>query len=96
MSETVSGVSFFGKTDLEKHYEDMIVCRKIVKEIMDYGVSQNQLLRLIYLLSLELEDASKMRKITEITNLKKFDSDGKNEENSSSNVQKQNSLIVPD
>lgn len=38
-------------------------CRDIVMEIRKFGVSQRQLLYLVYLLSLELEDVNVMRSI---------------------------------
>ena len=38
-------------------------CRNIHKEIIDFGVSNNEILKIIELLSLELEDTDKMRKI---------------------------------
>ena len=34
--------------------------RNIVKEVIDFGVSQNEILKIIELLSLELEDREKM------------------------------------
>lgn len=40
-------------------------CREIVHEIMNFGVNQRQILTLLKLLSLELEDNSAMKKITE-------------------------------
>jgi len=39
-------------------------CREIVREIKQFGVSQRQMLYLIYLLSLELEDVATMRALT--------------------------------
>lgn len=41
-------------------------CRDIVMEIRKFGVSQRQLLYIIYLLSLELEDNATMRSIVKI------------------------------
>ena len=41
-------------------YLESAKCREIVAEIMRFGVSQDQLLTLIKLLSLELEDRNKM------------------------------------
>lgn len=43
-----------------------IECRHILKEIMDFGVTQHQILSLIYLLSLELEDNLLMKEITNL------------------------------
>jgi len=44
--------------------------REIVNEIMNFGVTQFQLMNIIYLLSLELENRDAMLEIAEIT--KKF------------------------
>jgi hypothetical protein len=41
-------------------------CRDIVMEIKKFGVSQRQLLYLIYLLSLELEDVETMRSLAKV------------------------------
>lgn len=40
--------------------------REIVHEIMNYGVSQHQIIKIIKLLSLELDDISIMKSITEV------------------------------
>jgi len=42
--------------------------RNIVKEIIDFGVSQDEIYKIIELLSLELEDREKMLKIVEAIN----------------------------
>jgi len=46
----------YGKIKDEERLEQSIVAREIVKTIRDYGVSQYQITKIIYLLSLELED----------------------------------------
>ena len=48
------------------HTEKMIQCRQIVKEIMDFGVSENQKLQIIKLLSCELENVNVMKDIVRI------------------------------
>ena len=69
----------YGKTKEEKLASESLESRKIVKTIMDYGVSQTQILQICKLLSLELENTSVMRRvsglISEIL-------DGEKEENS--------------
>ena len=45
--------------------------REIVTEILNYGVSNNEIIKIIDLLSLELEDTSKMRSIQEVLKNKK-------------------------
>tara|TARA_R100000734_G_C3293869_1_gene85296 strand:+ start:213 stop:446 length:234 start_codon:yes stop_codon:yes gene_type:complete len=47
-------------------YSKKIECREIVKEILNFGVDQYQIENIIMLLSLELEDNDKMKKITNI------------------------------
>lgn len=42
------------------------VSREIVQEIMNYGVSQKQILDIMYLLALELEDNNLMRSIVDL------------------------------
>jgi len=54
----------YGKTEIEKKAEENDACRKIVHEIMNFGVSQRQVMFLIYLLGLELESVEHMREIT--------------------------------
>ena len=46
----------YGKIPEEERLEQSIVAREIVKTIREYGVSQYQILKIIYLLSMELED----------------------------------------
>ena len=41
-------------------------CRSIHKEIVDFGVSQKEIIKIIELLSLELEDISMMKGINSI------------------------------
>ena len=42
------------------------VSREIVQEIMNYGVTQQQILHIINLLALELEDNNMMRSIVDL------------------------------
>jgi len=41
-------------------------CRKIVREIKDFGLNQRQVLYLVYLLSLELENRETMLALTKV------------------------------
>jgi len=56
--------------DLSEHQQVAIleksISREIVQEIMNYGVSQKQILDIIYLLALELEDNNSMRSIVDL------------------------------
>ena len=48
----------YGKTKEELHTEKMIVCRNIVKEILDFGVEESQKLQIIKLVALMREKTS--------------------------------------
>ena len=55
----------FGQTSPEE--TDIISrakTREIVKVVLDYGLSQNQIYHMIYLLALELENAEHLKEIT--------------------------------
>lgn len=45
---------------------DIERCRGIVKEIVDFGVTQDQILLIMQLLSYELEDHEKMQELTSL------------------------------
>ena len=45
--------------------------RDIVREILSFGVNENELIKIIRLLSLELEDTGLMRSINEYYDLKR-------------------------
>jgi len=49
--------------------------RSIVKEILSFGVNENELIKIIKLLSLELEDTGLMRCINEYYKLQNQDND---------------------
>ena len=53
-----------GKTILEKSAEDSTKCREIVRTILDFGVNEQQILRIAYLLSLELENKNIMLEVS--------------------------------
>lgn len=56
MSET----KVYGETTDEKAIRDKARCREIVSEIMKFGVTQDQIVQIAYLLSLELENRAVM------------------------------------
>jgi hypothetical protein len=60
--------------DIKKKRElkDQMICRDILKEILNFGVSEHQKKFLIYLLSLELEDVDMMKKIDAVINNKEL------------------------
>ena len=45
-----------------------VVCREIVQEILKYGVSQSQIIKIIEILAMELEDRETMISIVECIN----------------------------
>jgi hypothetical protein len=57
-----SGVSYISPNiEAKLPAPKRLECRKIVREIKDFGISQRQMLYIIYLLALELEDADTMQ-----------------------------------
>ena len=62
----MSDVKKYGKTDTEKWALSQTKSREIVKEIMNFGVSQDQIHQIINLLSLELENPSHIRAYADI------------------------------
>jgi hypothetical protein len=63
----------YGKTELEKYYEEIQQCRDIVKEVLDFGITEEQKINIIYLFSLELENRESM---LELSNIAKAIKDG--------------------
>tara|TARA_Y100000034_G_C6791559_1_gene354467 strand:- start:11 stop:244 length:234 start_codon:yes stop_codon:yes gene_type:complete len=55
----------FGKTGIENNAEEVQKSREIVQVILDYGITQQQLLRIAYLLCLELENRETMIDISD-------------------------------
>jgi hypothetical protein len=62
-----------GKSESDKKAEDLLRCRQITSEILNFGVSQDQILQIIYLLSLELEDREALLEISTV--VKNFKTD---------------------
>ena len=58
----------YGKTEQEVEVEKTVQCRQIVEEILNFGVDELQKKKIIYLLSLELEDRETMVQISKIIN----------------------------
>jgi hypothetical protein len=56
----------YGKTESDLITEQKIQCREIVKEILDFGVSEMQKKQIIKLLSLELENINLMKQISSL------------------------------
>jgi len=55
----------FGNSKEEQEIEERAKAREICQVILDYGINQNQLKHLIYLLSLELEDNTLMQELAQ-------------------------------
>ena len=58
----------YGTTELETIAAKIDECYKIVRAVKEYGVNQQQILKLIELLALELENVEYMRKISTLAN----------------------------
>ena len=54
-----------GQTETELEADKMLECRNIVKNIVNFGVSEKQKIQLIKLISLELESRDSMKLILE-------------------------------
>lgn len=53
----------YGQVDSEKRAKENALCRQIVKEISDFGITDRQRLFIIYLLALELERHDHMHEV---------------------------------
>jgi hypothetical protein len=56
----------YSKLESEKRAEENQVCRQIAREISNFGVSQRQVLMVIYLLAQELENVEQMQTLTSV------------------------------
>jgi len=57
----------FGELETDKNLKKIITCREIVKSIMNYGVTQEQILLIIQFLGCELHDHEQMVEIVSMT-----------------------------
>ena len=58
--------TMYGQAQSEKVAEENQLCREMIREINNFGVSQRQLMMLIHLLSSELENIEHARAITRL------------------------------
>ena len=58
-------VEKFGETAVESEAKEMLRCRQIAAEIVNFGVSQREILRIMHLLALELENREIMVSLSE-------------------------------
>ena len=56
----------YGQTQSEEELEKILDCRKIVKEIINFGVSQEQIMLIIQFLAAELENHENMIELVEL------------------------------
>ena len=65
-----------GKTQEELEADQIFECRAIVKNLVNFGVSEKQKLQIIYLIALELESRDALKAITDlVSELKSNNSD---------------------
>ena len=57
-----------GKTEYEIDAQEMLECRKIVKNLINFGISDKQKVQICYLISLELESRDAMNMMIETVN----------------------------
>ena len=55
-----------GKSDTDKIASELLKARQITTEILRFGVSQDQIMQIIYLLALELENREALLDITTV------------------------------
>lgn len=56
----------YGEVAEEKSVKEAIKAREITQEILNFGVNQYQIAKIIYLLSLELENREALQGIAEV------------------------------
>lgn len=58
--------TLYGQAQSEKFADENRVCRDIVREIGNFGITQRQSLMVMYLLAMELENVEHMRTLTRV------------------------------
>lgn len=56
----------YGQAQSEKFAEENHVCRQIVREINNFGITQRQTMMVMYLLAIELENSEHMKTLTKV------------------------------
>jgi len=54
----------YGKTNADKLAEENVIARKIINEILQFGISERQKYLIMYYLGLELEDIEKSQAVS--------------------------------
>ena len=62
----------------EDTIEESIEAREIVQTILNFGISQHQLTKIIYLLAIELEDRTLLETLSDVLRPLLFKDDGNN------------------
>ena len=62
----MSDIKLYGVTAEEKLLNEKTQCRSIVKEILDFGVSERQKYQLIKMLAENLENYTHMKRLTDV------------------------------
>jgi len=62
----MSQAQLYGQAHAERQTDENNVCRQIVREINNFGITQRQTLLIIYLLASELENVEQMQAITRL------------------------------
>lgn len=62
----MSDVKHYGTTHEEDSAEHTVKCRQIVRTLIDFGVSEKEKLKIIFLLALELENRDHLQDITSL------------------------------
>lgn len=60
----MSNAKLYGSTSTEQEAKSLVKCREIAERIVDFGVTENELARIIYLLSIQLENRQAMLDIS--------------------------------
>tara|TARA_Y100000310_G_C20080713_1_gene533700 strand:- start:217 stop:483 length:267 start_codon:yes stop_codon:yes gene_type:complete len=76
--------AIYGEIPEENKVVESIKAREIVQEILTFGVNQHEMLKIIYFLSLELEDRKILEQLSDILRPLLFEEKEKDCENSNS------------
>jgi hypothetical protein len=77
-----SKVKIYGEMEEEKKTAESVQAREIVQEILNFGVTQHQLIKIIYLLSIELEDRTLLETLSDVLRPLLFKENEKNKPSS--------------
>ena len=78
-----SNIKLYGDLPEEEKTAESIQSREIVQEILNFGISQYQLTKIIYLLAIELEDRKLLETLSDVLRPLLFQENEKNNKGSS-------------